>query len=301
MFFSAKEVHAYCVANPDQFGNLRRYADSEKIQHGDARWRNLTLRETAKCLADVRRKILTRPTHTSYPTKWLRPWDVVPALRDFRPAEGDFGVGIEIEYGFNTRQDFEYIGNKIKDWKYIALDYEGAGVPLEVTFPPVLYSKFGSNSQAMRYLSLLKREEARLCVSHATVGTHVNISTHLPTNDYSPRVGGVCRVGGYGGFQPDTTVNGCLQRLSNAEKLRYFNREPYGYIDMQRHGMEFKLFHSEPDTKQLVKYVEVSVALAKLIIDFDTPITMEAVRAACEAGYQLACKKTKVTPAPAVV
>lgn len=298
MFFSARELFNYVSTTDIHMSYITGFMPASDPVRNKSR-RQLTFKEVKKCLEYTRRQIVTREGH--FPHKWLRPWDVVPHLKNFRAPEGDFGIGIEIEYGFNTTEDFQYIANKIKDWKYIAMDYEGDHVPLETTFQPTLYSQFGPNSQAMRYLYLLKREEARLATTGINVGTHVNVSCSVPMTAYGHRVGPVLRYTALVYHSGESyinsgTVNGCLLNLTREEKLRYFNREPYGYIDKQPYGLEFKLFHSEPDPKQLVKYVEVSVALQRLLIDTTTPITMSTVRAACEAGYQLACKKTKLKP-----
>ena len=47
--------------------------------------------------------------------KWYRPWFVVPKLRDFAPPEGDYGIGVEIELGFNTLEDAKFVANKVKN------------------------------------------------------------------------------------------------------------------------------------------------------------------------------------------
>lgn len=291
MFYSAKEALNWLQANPTGISHFNNYAALGSNQYGydsDGNWvivkaaTPVNIKTVREAMKEIRRLILTRPVGVPHPVKFLRPWTVVPHLANFEVPDGDFGVGIEVEYGFRTEEDFRFIADKIKDWKYITLDKEGGRIPLEVTFPPTLYSKWGHNSQAMRYLYLLKKEEARTEHRGHNVGTHVNISAGgHPISSYSGRCG---------------YMSAELQRMGSELHQRYFNRTPYGYLFPQVHGVEYKLFNSEPDPKQLIKYVEVAIAIHRLLIARDVPITQTSVRLACETGYLLSCKKNRTAP-----
>lgn len=290
MFYSAKEIMTWLKANPSGINHLYGYSPAIPLRKYNydtgAYYPDPPVTATAvrAAMKEIRRRILTRPPGAGAPAKFLRPWTVVPHLANFQVPDGDFGVGIEVEYGFRTLEDFQFIADKIKDWKYITLDMEGGRIPLEVTFPPTLYSKWGHNSQAMRYLHLLKKEVARTEHRGNSVGTHVNISAggrHL--DSYRHRV---------------DDVNSFLRTMGLELCRRYFNRVPYGYLYIQAHGIEYKLFNSEPEPKQLIKYVEVAISIHRLLLADDVPVTAASVRLACEAGYLKACKKNRTKPVP---
>ena len=204
--------------------------------------------------------------------KWYRPWDVVPKLRAFQAPEGDYGIGVEVEMGFRSRQSAQTIANKIKNWKYIAVDIEGGENPIEATFPPVLYSKLSSKSQVFRYLKLL-RENVRLVRNHdhdAAVGIHINVSKGGVTTYNILRGDDLCNV---------------VSTLSYSEKMKYFGRQPYGVVNCNTGKyLEFKLFNSTTDGKALKRYINIAVALTDLVTS-DAPIDREVVITALELGY----------------
>lgn len=204
--------------------------------------------------------------------KWYRPWDVVPALANWRAPAGDFGVGIEIELGFDDFMEVHKLMDAVSKWRHITLDFEGGGAyPIEATFPPVRYSKFGSKSQACRYLKLVDG----IANEHDhddSVGTHINVS-----------------VGGRAfSDRPNrrTEVNYYLDYLSIEQQNKYFGRRPYGTIRTARTHYECKMFNSVTDWKVLRRYVDISIELVKLI-ESTRSITMASVVAACERGYNL--------------
>lgn len=203
--------------------------------------------------------------------KWFRPWEVVPKLRDFSPPVGDYGIGVEVEMGFTSRDASRSIARKIGGWKNIALDLEGGDHPIEATFPPVLLSKLSNRSQVFRYLKLL-RDNDELVVRHspsAMVGTHINVSK-----------GGVEEIDFDRGYQVDYII----EDLDHDLKEKYFGRNPYGGCESQGSYIEYKLFDSTTDSKALRKYINVAVALTDLICD-NTQINEHSVIAALETGY----------------
>lgn len=290
MFFTTKQFMTYinreavrrraAYADPRFLTNIRRGFQLSPVNTP------LTLKEARNIMREVKQRMVARDV--SYfdgragLTKWFRPWDVVPELKEFTPPEGDYGIGIEVELGFTSRANVQHIANIIKDWKYIALDEEGGSFPLEVTFPPLLYSKLSSKSQPMRYLKLLKENEARI-YRHSPgnlVGTHVNVSKGgVSFTRYANRVG---------------AMHSALSGLDTTLEVRYFGRRPYGYIYIQGGGkhLEFKLFNSTIDTAVLRRYIDISVALTDLIAGTEE-ITHTSLVAALERGYNKRNRKTK--------
>lgn len=208
-----------------------------------------------------------------YVGKWTRPWDVVPAIKNFQAPEGDYGIGIEVEMGFNSLEDAQFIAKTISNWRHIAIDEEGGNYPLEVTFPPFLYSKLSANSQPCRYLKLLKKESYRVARHYTDdeVGTHVNVSK-----------GGVSR---YDSYRLEE-VNSFLEDLSYRERLKFFGREPYGLGNTygKDNVIEWKLFNSVTDYKVLKRYINIAVALTDVVAS-DVEITEEVVMNALNLGY----------------
>lgn len=208
--------------------------------------------------------------------KWTRPWDVVPAIKNFKAPEGDYGIGIEVEMGFKSLADAQYIAKSISNWRHIAIDEEGGDYPLEVTFPPFLYSKLSAKSQPCRYLSLLKKEKRRVQKHHRDyeVGTHVNVSK-----------GGIQELN----YRRIDVVNCILGDLTAAEERKFFGRTPYGYGN--NHGkkdvLEWKLFNSVTDYKVLKRYINIAVALTDVVAS-DVFITEEVVMNALNLGYNKA-------------
>lgn len=217
-------------------------------------------------------------------SKWTRPWDVVPELRQFSVPEGDFGVGIEVEMGFKSTEDAAYFCNWMKDWKYVTFDYEGGDYPIEATFPPMLYSEMNNRSLPFRYLRKLTKEKDRVFEHRENdcVGTHINVSK-----------------GGITNYNPDGRLgdlNRALKELTGNKDLstKYFGRRPYGLAFNQGRYIEFKLFNSQLSDKRLRQYIDMAVSLVELVVGkLDTTIDAKAVHIALEEGF---CKSLKVKP-----
>ena len=102
MYVSAKELH-------------REFDPGNANMRHAILWRDRTRRPglstVAKRLRKIKQTILDREydaeigDYCTSVTKWLRPWDVVPKLKNFWPEADDFGVGVEIEYGFCSEED----------------------------------------------------------------------------------------------------------------------------------------------------------------------------------------------------
>ena len=280
MYVSAKELHR--EFNPGN-SSMR-----QAILWYD-RQRKPSLYTVAKRLRKIKQAILDRDYDASVHdcddadytsvTKWLRPWDVVPKLKNFWPEADDFGVGVEIEYGFRSEEDAQWIANKVQHWKYITLDYEGGDFPIEATFPPVAYSKLSSRSQALRYCKLLT-QESRRTETHTPndcVGTHVNVSKGS-------------------GVMASATLHNRVHSMSvvlcdlDATELRkYFGRIPYGYGYVRgtsngRIFIEWKLFNSTSEAATLKRYINIAVALTDLVYS-SRDLTRENVMIALEYGY----------------
>ena len=205
--------------------------------------------------------------------KIMRPWSIVPALRDFRPPEGDFGVGVEIEYGFTSNDNAKRAMFHVRNWKHIALDREGGTYGVEATFPPILYSKLSKRDKPFRYLDYLAANPEMLSRHYGAVGTHINVSA-------AGCIDGDRRA----------AVNAILIRLSQGQKRSYFNLNPYGYINARDGNpssaryVEMILFNSTRCSFTLSRYINIAVSLVQLITSA-TPITETSVIEALEAGY----------------
>ena len=208
-----------------------------------------------------------------YLGKIYRPWSIIPALRDFSPPEGDFGVGVEIEYGFTSNETAKTAMYHVRNWKHVALDREGGTYGVEATFPPILYSKLSKRDKPFRYLDYLAANPNMLSRHSGAVGTHINISAS-------------CRIDN----NRRESVNRVLSYLSEARKRKYFNRMPYGYINPRSENtngngyVEMKLFNSTTCSITLRRYINIAVSLVQLITS-ETPITETSVIEALEAGY----------------
>lgn len=224
--------------------------------------------------------IVNRQTAVRWAAKWLRPWDVVPALRNYQAPDGQFAVGVEVEMGFNDRNAVRAVASHIQHWKHITLDNEGGNYPLEVTFPPVVYSKFGRRCQVANYLRYLNSTDhvnrAELEQS-AYIGTHVNISkggNTIPVATMQSRCATM-----------NTVLPNSTHSLGGEIKRRYFGRDiPYGYSVWQGHYVEFKMFKSSTDFTAMKRYVNIAVALADLLYS-DRRINNDSIREALELGY----------------
>lgn len=275
MFFSAREFMEYINSSEGTYARANYF----KAVH-----RRITLNEARSFMRLVRNAIVER-NMAPYVAKedccvslykWLRPWHVVPKLREFAPPPGEFGVGVEVECGFISPAAASFVADKIKNWKYVAVDYEGGEYPIEATFPPFIYSKMRSNrTPALRYIKLLSDNANLVAPKDQHVGFHVNVSK-----------------GGANGRcmsidnQRLYSINDELECLSYREKLKYFNRDPYGMLFPQggNRWVEMKLFDSTTDVATARRYIHIAVALADLLYS-DRRITGESVRAALEAGY----------------
>lgn len=183
-------------------------------------------------------------------SKWYRPWDVVPALKNIEAPEGDYTVGVEVEMGFLTREAAATIARQIIRWKHVTLDVEGGTYPIEATFPPTLYSKFGDRSQVVRYINILS--ENRQLINHqgTAVGTHVNVGCR----NFDRKTNHGDRI---------AHVSDVLRDLPHELMVRYFGRRPYGYGFTQggNRWVEWKLFDSTCDVDRFKSYVHVAVGL----------------------------------------
>lgn len=285
MFFSAKQLYAAAEQVSWIHANIV-----------DCTGKNLSMRSVRdyvrKCKeAIVNRRCDVRISEFGYEDlyKWYRPWDIVPELKNFQAPAGDYGIGVEVEYGFRSQAAATTIANKVKNWRNIALDVEGGTFPIEATFPPFLYSKMNSKRQVFRYLKLL-RNNASLLSEHAAgamVGTHVNVSVGQRRID-SDRIDSMREVMSTLWFRNTRTR---ANELAN----KYFGRVPYGRVNGvgswqgPGHGsysyVEYKLFNSTTDSKALRRYINIAVALTDLLVDETRNITEQTLLDACEAGY----------------
>lgn len=296
MYYSAKQYGDYILGSQDNIRDSWRAAQVKTAYNRIAALRGtqpllsgekLTRKHVAVVLRDLKADMVARGRWSDDSNrwderqpmnygKWTRPWEVVPELRNYRPPAGDFGVGIEVEMGFKSKADAQYIARKIKNWRYITLDFEGGEHPIEATFPPVNYSRFNKNSQAMRYLKILNKEKDRVeeHFLEDSVGTHVNVSSGDVPNISGTKIQNISNI---------------LIHLTDEQKYKYFGRRPYGYgYVMNTDGgatyVEWKLFNSTIDVKRLRQYVDVAVALTALGTS-DTPINETTVVAALEKGW----------------
>lgn len=297
MFFSAKQYgEAIALYKPRGIYVAMYFNKKYRDERGREQWdtRNLTQKEIREALRAVKQQIVERKVclHNqsgqdtgAYISKWLRPWEVLPELLTYTAPEGDYGVGVEVEMGFVSQAAAQQVAQHIANWKYVCLDFEGGEHPIEATFSPSKYSTFGGRSQVARYLDYLKANE-ELCEGHHAgarhVGTHVNVSK-----------GGVRNYD----MNRANLVSNLLSSLSFDNQLKYFGRSPYGYVYPQVGYLEYKLFKSTLDSKVMLRYVDIAVALTALITS-DTRLTREAVMEALELGYNKRAKK-QATPAVA--
>lgn len=289
MFFSTKEFHEFVVTDaPMRYAETGSYLrDTCNRLYGT---RSLTRKQAAAILAAARKAIIAREpyvvvhgtrtehglpvTYSFNAGKFIRPWHVVPKLRDFRPPQGDYGVGVEVEYGFRSHAAASTTVMHIKNWKYIAVDAEGGTYGVETTFAPVLYSKLNKKSQCFRYLDYLASSND--VIEHdptARVGTHVNVSAHTRLD----------------GNRCESVASTIRHSLTQEAQIRFFGRpRPYGCGVVRdtvsgHNYIEWKLFNSTTDSKKLREYINVAVSLTKLV-ESDAAITTVSVIEACERG-----------------
>lgn len=219
MFFSAEEFMRYVNSNEGRYARISYFGSYSPIN----------LKQARSFMRLVRNSIVERnmePRIAGYNDylplyKWLRPWAVVPKLREFAPPPGEYGVGVEVECGFINDAAASFIADKIKNWKYVAVDYEGGDYPIEATFPPFIYSKMRNDrTQALRYIKLLSHNHSNLVApKDGYVGFHVNVS--------KGGADGKCVT--INDARLDR-INYKLDELSDRENFKYFNRNPYGKI-----------------------------------------------------------------------
>lgn len=280
MFYSNKEFYDAVARNEDNFNELA------AIRRACMTKKGLSKAKVSKQLAKIKQGVLNRvnfldvgsnSSNNSYRIslyKIRRPWNVVPALRDFRPPVGDFGVGVEVEYGFVSEPAAKEVMYHVRNWKHVALDREGGFHGVETTFPPILYSKMSKRDKPFRYLDYLAANQ-HLTVPHAgMVGTHINISAHNGIN--RERI---------------WQMNNVLAALTSEQYQRYFNRMPYGFINERNENaesslgyVEMKLFNSTTCSTTLRRYINIGVALVELLTS-TTPINEISVVDALEEGY----------------
>lgn len=314
MFFSAKQFMSWANSSRINYTSVRyNYGQEDNVRHfgsGTAlvsySQEPLTLKECQHLLREVKAAIADRDVNRySMLGKWYRPWMVVPELINWRAPAGDFGVGVEVEMGFRDRDAARTVANHIKNWKYVAIDYEGGRDPIEATFAPIRYSKLSSKSQVIRYLKYLNTVR-NLVVNHSNntaVGTHVNVSVgdHVTLTLFGSRLrevnnqlSNICsRRDQYGDFTGTSESAG-----------KYFGRYPYGWGNLGGSKfIEWKLFNSQLDPKRLIQYIDIAVALTKLVVTTSIPVTQDSVLAALEEGYNKRSRKRKnvaVATTPAV-
>lgn len=277
MYFSANEFYNYLAGQSD-------WGRSYVLE--DAGEYKFTKRAVARIHKRAIEAVMAREDTAYYEKdgedyytevwKWHRPWEVVPSLKNWQAPAGDFGVGIEIELGFDSWQHVNSIMKAVRHWKYITMDFEGCGdYPIEATFPPVCYSKFSPKSQACRYLKLVDGK----AIEHDEedmVGTHINVSVGgRAHHDSSSRRHSVNHF-----------IESCCYGFTFEHQVKYFGRAPYGGIRSAGTHYECKMFNSVTDWKVLRRYVDISIELIKLI-ESEEVINASSVIAACERGYSL--------------
>jgi len=279
MFYSKQEFYDAVASGDRMMWNVL------EIRRGCSVNNRLVRKKTDALLAEIKKGILERRPalnigRDSYGctvelnlSKIMRPWSIVPALRDFCPPEGDFGIGVEIEYGFTSSAAAKGAMYHVRNWKHVALDREGGIHGVEATFPPILYSKLSKRDKPFRYLDFLAANHSILAQHCGQVGTHINVSAARRVNDVRREA-----------------VNGILRELSQSLKQKYFNRNPYGYINHRSENasgngyVEMKLFNSTTCSITLRRYINIAVSLVKLMTS-DDALTHDSVVAALEAGY----------------
>lgn len=288
MLFSARQLNSYLVLSNDLYLN-----QSVNRLIGEPRSQKIpSVKKCAAILRRAREALVSRNDDIIYNlglTKWHRPWHIVPTLTNFQVPEGDYSIGIEVEYGFQSVQAASAVANVIKNWRHITMDSEGGRNGMEVTFPPTLYSKFGPTSQACRYLKLLAKNVQGLVVHSpaALIGTHVNLSFAGFRSDSSLMYNRMRRINAIIDTRNYYLYEGVERTLTNTEQNKYFGRIPYEGMNFQNNYIEFKLFNSVHDWKRLRQYVNISVALAELIRGNES-IDYTSVLAALERGYNKA-------------
>lgn len=314
MYFSAREFHAAVVSGrvnitrPLTAAEMRSrgYTNTQIEQHRTTEGGRyyptthvtgptVTLQQAADYLRRAKQAIISRTYRLegggTVSTKWYRPWDIVPALANWRPPQGDYGVGVEIEMGFRSDAHAARIAEQCKNWRYVTADREGGSTPIEMTFPPVKYSSLNLKRSAMfRYLDLLTANR-EIVVQHSPasmVGTHINVSTPNDNRHVAERMS---TLGGY-----------FITNMSGAEQQRYFGRRPYGQIYRHTNNgngatfYELKLFNSTIDKTKLAEYINIGISILQLA---ESPLALNHTNII--AALQRGKDKTNFKVVPLVV
>ena len=335
MYFSAKQFHSYINTRNSSYAprvltTLRAVAAEENIRRQRVgrpqlrlmnsqqinTARQITMQQAKKYMRVINKHIADRvpyaPSLGVNVGKFMRPWTVVPELAAFAVPEGDIAFGVEVELPFRTTEAARTVAKKVMKWKYVTLDFEGGSIPIEATFPPMLYSKLTDKAQVLRYVQYLTDNRTLVAPSiHGGAGTHVNVSWRgLPPWRYGYDLDGQATQA-----SPEYTtlmqrlnnVNGYLRAVGNTMGLndRYFGRAPYGYGFHQGTHIEFKLFQSTVDPARVRQYIDIAVSLAQLLKS-NEEVTQESVHQALERGFNKSvtkkrAKAKRVTPVVAPV
>lgn len=286
MFFSANTLYEAASNNLHIRRSIESVTDRPLSKRSVKQYvkaaKNGIIKRELDCSFDVNYKDYP-DTNYFYVGKWHRPWEVVPKLKNFQAPEGDYGIGVEVEMGFRSYADVTFVTNAIKNWRHIAIDEEGGNWPLEVTFPPMVYSKINKRTaQPFRYLQLLKDNinKVETHLPEHLVGTHINVSKAN------------CRIDPNRVRYMHSTLTGLFgfdgeEETSEYPNLayKYFNRIPYEGCFLQNSKyVEFKLFNSTPDPDVLVRYINIAKCLFDLILSTEN-INEHTVLAACELGF----------------
>lgn len=285
MFYSQNEFYNAVVNNPDCFSSA--VTNACKVNGVPNRKRAAAvLAEIKKAVANYRPQVdlsqFFRPSSDGASVaslhKFARPWHVVPELARFRAPEGDFSVGVEIEFGFINPDAASQTIKFAANWKHVTFDREGGIYGVETTFPPMLYSKIRNDCVVFKYVQHLAQHPDRL-VRHrhgSSVGTHINVGSHINlTRDIV-------------GAMAEHLSN--IVCRSNDNAIKYFGRRPYGYLYNHGGFVEYKLFNSTTDVVAVRRYINIAVSLQKLMTARNnrpsySAFTEEEVLAALERGY----------------
>lgn len=281
MFFSSKQFADY-LNGGNNGGNYVRARVLQQMGKTGNRDGSISDEDADTYLTGIKAAITKRQrtyNNTENLSKWLRPWEVVPELATFAPPAGDFGVGVEVELGFNTMRDAQFVAEHIADWEYVTLDWEGPSYPIEATFAPHLLSDF-HNSLPVKYLNFLATIPDRIYPHEqdSLTGTHVNVSYNDGSN----------RAGWHYSQESLNTINAHIGYMRHDDQVKYFGRRPYSVGHGQYSWIEWKLFNSQTDAARLQQYVNVAVELTRMAYTMQShQITQEVFNAALETGYNM--------------
>lgn len=273
MFFSADQLYS-TLTSPVPVPGWNR---NSYIRCNNLEVRNkVSKHRVRQHVSAVKRNIVERVMDDNE-YKWLRPWDIVPKLREYQPPAGQFGVGIEVELPFISYEASRTVARHIQNMRHITIDNEGGTYPLEVTFPPIVSSKMNNKCQVARYFKYLNStnlvNRPYLTQQNRWIGIHVNVSKGEDGTAAETR-GSRCDV-----------MSVLLRELNSDANLHFFGRViPYNYAVWQGRYVEFKMFHSTTDFAALKRYVNISVALADLLFS-ERALSLASLMEALEAGY----------------